>query len=150
MKKLFVLAAFVLLAICGNAQTAEPNATDEMKIFAHVYLQQKKLTFSTDEIAQEVLIEHNVSGERYGEILRGRILGRETELSENEQQLLEAIKTRDDEYKHLYAERVKHLCANEGIQYQRFLELSQEFASSIAFQRRAKPYFDAIIKNKED
>ncbi|MDX1407196.1 MAG: hypothetical protein R3330_03655 [Saprospiraceae bacterium] len=147
-KPALVLLCTIVFLPWSQGQETKPDIS-EYHTFALIYLTQKKFPGPDQDTMRALLIAHDVSVDRYGEIMRRRIDQDRVTLSPNEEALIQSIAQANHAHQNRESQMLRDLCDQQGMAYQRYLEMHQQFRSDIAFQRRLKPYFDEILSHDQ-
>lgn len=133
-----------------NAYTQTEFDRKELMSFAAIYLQCQTEQKDPEATITSLLEKHNISVERYADILKAGLEARKIPLSENEQNLRADIAKYNDELKNAAAARKNELCIKYQIPSEKYDAILNQYRSSIPFQNTLKPYFSDAIKSIEE
>ena len=97
---------------------------------------QQNLSFESELVIKELLLEYQVAEARYGEILRQKMSGKHLQLEKNEEELLQRLKVRNRQLSEDQLKKDEALILSEGMQPEVYFQMLHQYERSTSFQNR--------------
>lgn len=147
--KIRILVGFLLIFLAAELFSQGGYLPDQLNVFVSVYMTQKENVVDTEKKIKTLLIEHEISQERYAQMVRQASSGKEIIVTVKEKAFFEALDLEKAIMEREKEAFIQQKCADENLDYEDYLVIFSRYQTDIRFQRSLKPYFDQYFKRKE-
>jgi len=139
------LAIFSLLITSVFSYAQEEYSAEKLQQFTDLYLKAKVIKVDNDFNHQALLKSHNISSKRYRQILHLSLVDEMPELSENELNFINDLKSENAKHERNKQKALNEFLNQHNFDIQLYKALVEKYKSDMKFQRRLKPFFDSSL-----
>ena len=122
------------------------DGSEEAK-FVQIYMQSKLLRNNGEEVIQRLLSDHQVSADRYKQLVQSAAVGTKLQLTVREEALIIAIAEQEEKLREQKAAATDSLCQSYEMSSVTYDQILHKYRNNLQYQRRLHPYFQAYVKS---
>jgi len=112
-----------------------------------IYMQSKLLRNNGEEVIQRLLSDHQVSADRYKQLVQSAAVGTKLQLTVREEALIIAIAEQEEKLREQKAAATDSLCQSYEMSSVTYDQILHKYRNNLQYQRRLHPYFQAYVKS---